>query len=132
MKTIENVTIYKCDFCKKELKRKHAMLKHEELCSNNPNNHKACMNGCSHLIQEEIEVWFDNPYYHPDYSNSSEGDYKKVTVFKCTKLDKLMYPFSIERRNIVNEYPSTFENQEPMPKECTVFDDNVHNAPWNF
>lgn len=27
MKEINNVTIYKCDFCKKELKRKHAMPK---------------------------------------------------------------------------------------------------------
>ncbi len=27
MITIENVTIYKCDFCKKELKRKHSMIK---------------------------------------------------------------------------------------------------------
>jgi len=132
MKTIENVTIYKCDFCKKELKRKHAMVKHEELCSNNPNNHKECMNGCARLTQEEIEVWFDNPYYHPDYSNSSEGDYKKVTVFKCTKLDKLMYPFSIERRNIVNEHPSTFENQEPIPKECDSFSNNVVGFPWDL
>ena len=35
-----------------------------------------------------------------------------------------MYPFSIERRNIVNEYPSTFEDQEPMPKQCDEFSNN--------
>jgi hypothetical protein len=127
MKTIENVTIYKCDFCKKELKRKHAMIKHEELCLNNPNNHKACINGCTHLTQAQIEVWFDNPNYNPDYSNSSEGYYKKVTVFKCSKLDKLMYPFSIEKSSALKNYPETFQDQEPMPKECEDFNQDLFN-----
>jgi hypothetical protein len=122
MKTIENVTLYKCDFCKKELKRKHAMVKHEELCLNNPINSKACMNGCEFLKQEEKEVWFDNQYYHPDHCDN-DGKLIKVNVFRCTKFDKLMYPYSIERRSIVNDYPSTFEDQEPMPKECDAFED---------
>lgn len=63
MKTIENITIYKCDFCKKELKRKHAMIKHEKNCLNNPENHKACLNGCMHLERVNKEVGFDRYYY---------------------------------------------------------------------
>lgn len=120
MKTIENVTIYKCDFCTKELKRKHAMIRHEENCQSNPENSKAC-HFCEHLEKIDKEVWFENPYYHPDYSISKEGDYREVKVFKCTKLDKLMYPFSIEKRELPNRFPSTYEDQGPMPKECSDF-----------
>ena len=118
MKTIENVTIYKCDFCKKELKRKYAMIKHEELCNNNPKTCKAC-HFCEHLETIEKEVFFENRYYHPDY-NDNDGEYKNVKVFRCRKLDKLMFPFSIEKRGLHKEW-STFEEQEPMPNECKDF-----------
>jgi hypothetical protein len=119
MKTIENVTLYKCDFCKKELKRKHSMVLHETICLNNPINHKACMSGCKHLDVIEKNVWFETGY-DPDYG--SEGEERKVTVFQCNKIGKLMYPFSIERKDLPNRYPSTFEDQEPMPKKCDSFE----------
>jgi hypothetical protein len=121
MKTIENVTIYKCDFCKKELKRKHAMENHEENCLSNPKNNRACLNGCIYLERVEKEVPFEY-YYHPDYG--SENSMKKVSVFRCSKFDKLMYPFSIERKkDMLEKYPETFEEQEAMPKECNQFSD---------
>lgn len=119
MKTIENITIYKCDFCKKELKRKHAMEKHEKECLNNPINHRACIL-CTYLVKEKKNVWFENTAYHPDYGNE-EGEYREVDVLKCDKLKKFMYPYSIEKRDIVERYPSTFEDQEPMPKQCDDF-----------
>lgn len=118
MKTIENVTLYKCDFCKKELKRKHAMIKHERLCERNPENAKVC-HFCEHLETIEKQVWFDNPYYHPDHTND-DGEYKKVKVFRCKKLDKLMFPFSIEKRELHKKY-ETFSEQEPMPILCEHF-----------
>ena len=121
MKTIENVTLYKCDYCNKELKRKHAMIKHEKTCERSPDVEKACFN-CKHLDSIEKEVWFDNPYYNPDYSNSREGDYKKVNVFHCKKLDKLMFPYSIEKRDLHNRFPSTYEEQEAMPHKCFYFE----------
>lgn len=37
-------------------------------------------------------------------------------------MDKLMYPFSIERRkDMLEKYPETFEGQEPMPNVCNQF-----------
>ncbi|SRR5215204_754301 len=116
MKTIENVTIYKCDFCQKELKRKHAMASHENLCNQNPKNSKQC-HFCQHLEETEIEVYIDSRHYNDD------GVMTKVKSFKCNKLDKLMYPYSIEKRDLPNKYPDTFEDQEPMPNKCESFEE---------
>lgn len=118
MTTIENVTIYKCDFCKKELKRKHAMNNHEKQCNCNPENFKACTNGCVFLEKEKIVLYFET-YHHIDHGE----EYREVEkeVFKCTKFDKLMYPYSIEKRGLPDRYPSTFEEQEAMPKTCEGF-----------
>jgi hypothetical protein len=118
MKTIENVTIYKCEFCKKELKRKYSMELHEKICNNNPENYKRCLGGCGYLETEEITVSFEfsSGYDEVDYKD------KKVKTFKCSKLGKLMYPYSIERRELPDKYPCTYENQEPMPKDCSDFE----------
>lgn len=107
---IENVTIYKCEFCKKELKQKHAMEKHERRCERSPEIEKACF-GCKHLDTIEKWVWFDG-YYGDD------GCDKKVNVFHCRKLDKLMFPYSIEKRDLHNRFPETYEGQEAMPNKC--------------
>lgn len=119
MRTIENVTIYKCDFCKKELKRKHAMVSHEKKCNCNPLNSRACTNGCVFLEREIIDIDF---LTHYDYENGgSNYQTKPINAFKCTKFDKIMYPFSIEKSSALEKYPETFEYQEPMPKECNSF-----------
>ena len=120
MITLENVTIYRCDFCAKELKRKHAMLKHEEFCKHNPKNIKAC-HWCNHLETIDKEVFFENKNYHQDYDNN-EGEWKVKKVFRCKKFDILMFPFSIEKKGLHKEY-TTFEDQEPMPNECNDFEE---------
>ncbi len=123
MKIIENVTIYKCDFCKKELKRKHAMVNHEEKCNSNPLNFRACTNGCTFLQREIIDVDFETGYHY----ENGESEYSKIQVnaFKCTKFDKIMYPFSIEKSMALEKYPKTFKYQEPMLKECYSFTDDT-------
>jgi len=110
MKITENITLYQCDFCKKKLFLKHAMVKHEDLCLSNPKNFKDCME-CTHLEKTQTEVhWIDG---NPDYA----GNTKQVDVFRCNKLDKLMFPFSIERRKLHEKY-ETYSEQEPMPSKC--------------
>lgn len=121
MIVLENVTIYKCDFCKKELKLKHSMVKHENLCNCNPENFKACTQGCIFLAKEKVTLYFESGY-SPDEGAMYREQEKEV--FKCTKFDKLMYPYSIERRGLPNRFPSTFEEQEAMPKECESFKNN--------
>jgi len=106
----ENITVYQCEFCKKKLYRKHAMLKHEDLCNNNPKNFKACMD-CKFLEKIQIDAhWIVG---NPEYVENS----KQVDVFKCNKLDKLMFPFSIERRKLHERF-DTYSDQEPMPVNC--------------
>jgi hypothetical protein len=113
----ENVTLYYCDFCKKELKLKHAMAKHEFLCFNNPINHKKCQFGCIHLEKITMDVqWEQYSDYH--------SDVKEVEVFKCNKLDKLMFPWKIERKKLHEKY-ETYQDQEPMPKECDSFEEEI-------
>lgn len=106
----ENITLYKCEYCGKALFRRKMMEKHEDLCNNNPKNFKACMD-CKFLEKVQVDVhWLDG---HPDY-NANE---RKVEAFKCNKLDKLMFPFSIERKKLHEKY-DTYADQERMPNAC--------------
>ena len=120
MKTIENVTIYKCDFCKKELKRKHAMVKHETECFNNPLNFRPCQT-CRYLEKQndgDTEIHF---------ISGGEDDirYEKTPdYFFCKKKNIRVYSPKAEFKGIVEQYPETFEDQEPMPKQCDDYNDN--------
>lgn len=110
MKVIENKTIYVCEFCEKKLFIKSAMDKHERYCSKNPENFKAC-SGCIHLKEEKYEYDKGDDYY-------GEPQYGSTKTFKCSLLNKEMYPTIVERKGYVQKYPSQFQGQEPMPKEC--------------
>lgn len=115
MITTENVTIYKCEFCKKKYFRKHACEGHEKYCSSNPENEKAC-SGCVFLEETKVEYDVDNYEYGGYQTRYSNG-------FKCLKKDQLLYPLKAERLDLPNRYPETFEDQLPMPKDCDLRDD---------
>lgn len=110
---VKDVTIFICDHCNKKLFRKHAMIKHEQLCIKNPDNTKACF-GCVHLDIEEVERVTHRSY---------DGDehFQKSGCFKCVKLKKLMYSFKAEQRGLPELYPDDFDGQEKMPHECRHF-----------
>ena len=91
------------------------MTKHEKLCNSNPENYKKCLEGCRYLQNIEHVVGFSS------FNNDDGYVEKTVNVFKCTKYDKLMFPFSIERKKL-NEKYETYSDQEPMPKDCDGFD----------
>lgn len=114
MKVRENRTTFHCDFCSKYVFSKGAMTTHEKNCNSNPANDKACY-GCDFLEKTTLEVYFDSGRYEED------GDLKEVEVFRCSKLDKYIYPFSIERKKLPERYPQTYQDQEPMPKKCEYF-----------
>lgn len=122
MKTIENVTIYKCDFCKKELKRKHAMANHEIKCNCNPVNSRPCLDGCIHLTKKEIE--YDSGI--DDYY-SGEPTNKKGTAFFCSlKSEFILHPKLEHTQNgkyLKNVFYKDEEvEQDWMPKECSSFE----------
>lgn len=121
MKTIENVTIYKCDFCKKELKRKHAMKNHEKKCMGNPLNHRPCLNGCIHLTRKEIE-------YETGLSNYDTGEsvYRKQDSFYCKLKKQFMLHPKLEHREDGKYLKNVYHNEEEveqdwMPKNCDEF-----------
>ncbi len=115
MKTIENATIYKCDFCPKYLMKKYALVKHEDLCEMNPKNHAAC-SGCEFMKETTVDViLYNHDYDYPEPYTS------KSKAFECTKLKKMLYPMKVVRKGLVKKYPETFKDQEPMPSKCDLF-----------
>lgn len=113
MKITEGITLYQCEFCKKKYFRKHACENHEKFCPSNPDNFKAC-SGCVFLKEEKVEYVVSNHDYH-DQGRSSNG-------FRCSQKDQLLYPLKAERLKLPQRFPETFEDQEPMPKECDLCD----------
>lgn len=55
MEIITGVTLYKCDHCKKEYKRKNYCTKHEKRCYRNPENFRPCW-ACKHFGKRSVEV----------------------------------------------------------------------------
>ncbi len=90
------------------------MVNHEKTCIKNPDNSKACFNGCVHLTTEEVEI-------HVGYSYDGDADTKTSGCFNCVKLKKLMYSFNAEKRGLPELYPDDFVDQEKMPHECRHF-----------
>lgn len=86
------------------------MTFHETNCNKNPQNNRACFD-CIHLKETKIEY----------YSEFSEHE-RFAKSFRCEKLNKILYPFKVERMGLNKKYPETFEGQEPMPKECKLFE----------
>lgn len=111
----ENVTLYKCDYCRKKMQVKAAMERHEKLCYMRPENKSACT-ACIHL--EEIKVEYTTFYPTPWGEYESQ---KTSTGFRCKKLDKLMYHQGAVVKGLVEKYPETFEGREKMPVECKEY-----------
>ncbi len=107
-------TVYKCEYCGKNLLVKHAAIKHEKWCTKNPDNWPKC-DGCIFISEVKIEI--------PDVW--SDGDTRLVNGFKCKKLQKNMYPKKAEKKGLIEKYPETFADQIPMPKECEHFDNRL-------
>lgn len=116
----ENITVYICQHCKKRYFKKHACEKHETLCYSNPENFRACT-GCEHLQEIDAEYWMDT---------FDGGRAVKTKGFRCTKLEKELYPFKVERKGLVEKYPESFEGVEPMPKRCDLHSDFTN--PWQL
>lgn len=118
MKIKSNVTLYICDHCRKKYQRQDACKKHEQFCSMNPNNQHKCFQHCKHLIKAKEE--FDVQYHY----DGSEY-YSKRTSFKCELLNKWMYSYIAERRDIVplyNELEDDEREYTRMPLECDKYE----------
>jgi hypothetical protein len=108
MKTIKNVTLYQCEYCKKDYKRKHFAISHEPKCRKNPANDQKCLHGCRHLEKKEVEIYFDIL----DCYNIKE-------LLYCNAKEEFVHPFWVEgylQEDIKDEIPNN-----PMPEECDKY-----------
>lgn len=110
--TVKETKVYKCDFCKKKSFMSNAMVRHERWCNSNPVNFKACID-CQNL--EETTVDYEIQIAIDDFRTNH------AKAFRCTRLDRLLYPTKVEQKGLPEKYPNTFENQYPMPTNCTLF-----------
>lgn len=101
-------TIYKCDHCAKWYQRKHFAEKHEERCSKNPDNFRACF-GCSLLKPVEVDYYQDSPM---------GGEYcTKISAFYCEKVDTYLHPPITEHKGNALDFGDKLN--EPMKKRCS-------------
>lgn len=115
MITLENVTLYKCEYCSKNNRRKHVIEKHEKFCPHNPNNHHKCFKYCLHLRMENVD------------SSGAPIDlsviYKCPRVeFSCAVLGKKLHSYKAEKMGLTRKYPNDFKDTERMPLECGSYE----------
>lgn len=115
MKTLANVTRYRCEFCKKEYQVGAACKVHEIRCVNNPDNKIACI-GCDFIQTVEKGVGYENDYGYTEMK-SSNG-------FFCKKKGIGMYPPKAVHKDLIRRFPETFKGEERMPTECNLYEFN--------
>ena len=121
MRIRENVTLYNCDFCNKELKRKHAMVNHELKCRDNPANYQPCFR-CKYM-QKQNDGGNEKFYVAGGEVCSDYVD--SMDYYFCNKLKKKMYTINAVHKNLIEKYPETFDEQEQMPLlTCESFETN--------
>lgn len=93
------------------------MEAHENRCSQNPLNIRACFN-CSHCERVEIK-------YEPQIQTYEEAEVLvKSSAFKCNAKNKFMFPpkFEYSDKGVPEyvEYKGEEISQEKMPLECDL------------
>lgn len=118
---IETKEIYKCEFCNKLYQLKHFAAKHEELCTKNPENKRACF-GCSHLEKKQTTIYHDSPL---------GGEIvQQVHILFCNKKQMYVYPPRVQVKK--NMYDLGNDLNEPMPKVCSDFSDYTESVGFSF
>jgi len=112
----ETKEIYKCEHCKKLYQLKHFALRHEQSCTKNPANWRACF-GCVHLGKRETKVYHDSPF--------GGEQVQTVEILYCPKKEVFLYPPKVEVKK--NMYDLGDDLNEPMPMECEMRQDILND-----
>lgn len=110
---IQTIETYRCEHCNKLYLRKHACANHENTCSRNPSNDRACF-GCWHLIKKETSVLLDT------YNGEQE---RKVDLLFCEKKHFFLYPPKVERKG--NAFDLGDLENKAMPINCNEKNDDI-------
>lgn len=108
MKTIKDVTVYKCDHCNKKYFREKACVNHEKMCYQNPANFRPCFI-CPNLEKKEVVIYFDT------YNGQME---ETRQVFHCNHFGTFLHT---PQNAIKGNAFELDEGNEEMPSECAVF-----------
>ena len=120
MKILENITLYKCEYCGKKYQLKHFCELHEKRCPSNPDNYMACIN-CENAVKKEMIFIKEVAYFSENYGVGFTDEERKINAFWCNAKNHWIYPATkcnnpILQENIIDEIKN-----EPMPKECNNF-----------
>lgn len=111
MKIKHNINIYQCEYCRKKYYRENHCEAHEHWCTMNPVNKNVC-GGCDFLKETEITLYFDSPL---------GGEIERQSKsFYCLARDCGVYPMKAVKIGMLDNHPVEFENQIPMPRECSL------------
>lgn len=126
MKTITGITLFQCDFCKKDYKRKHHCEKHENQCFKNPKNFRPCFS-CHQLTKESVEVQFEGCGLYGEYAEFFET---KEILF-CNHFGTFLHT---PQNAIKGNAYELSEGNEEMPIQCAKFDSDsnniIHEMDW--
>ena len=114
MKVIENVTIYRCEYCNKASVSKGAMTLHERCCPKNPNNKAMCDNCAWLKYTDETKHYV--VYGSMDYPVKREYD---LAIRTCPFMGKLYYKLKGDLEVMVQD-----DDWKKMPSEfqgCSHF-----------
>ena len=112
--------VYYCEHCKKHFISKHFAQQHEERCSKNPDNFRACF-GCKYLKQKTANVYIGIDEYY-----SCEPIYENREILFCEKLNHFVYPPKAEHKGTYyTEFDDDKSENKPMPEECEFVDYNI-------
>lgn len=103
---MKEIKAFECDHCRKTYKRHHACIKHEDWCTKNPKNKKACSD-CVHCEMTEQD------YYVDTYQGKEKT---KVKALYCKKIESFLIPLKAEAKGNAYDFPD--HPNIPMPKEC--------------
>lgn len=97
MKTILK-PVYYCDHCKKKSLVKSSMVKHENVCSSNPENIPAC---------------FSPKGYDCVYLNNDDP-----FKLSCKKYKLKLHTITARKKGLPEKYPESFVGSKEMPSQC--------------
>lgn len=108
MITIQNTTLYKCEYCRKKYEVKSACENHIPYCPKNPENKHKCFQGCANLIKTEKRVDIGDSW----------GREPLCTFFTCKVTGVEMYSYIAERLGL-----GIALEGERMPLKCESYID---------
>ena len=115
----ETKEIYKCDFCSRWYQLKRFAESHEKSCTRNPDNYRKCLDGCKNLEKRKA--------YHVDV-NYIDEELDGYSLLYCKAREVFLYPPKVEHRKSWIELDG--EKNEPMVKECSLYDGLYHISAW--